>query len=404
MPEEIKKVLEDQGKAFLDFRKANDERLEKLEKNQGHAELEEKVDRIIADYDSMKDSVAALQEAEATARIVGNRAPASPEEAKYAPAFLDFIRTGETNALRDFKPSAAMRIGSDPDGGYFVMPTMAKRIMEIAAIGNPMRELATVEPISSNQLTIPVDTEDMSIQWVGETSSSSDSTTPTVGQIKIDVHEGRVKPKITQQLLEDAAYDVEGWLIRKIGKAIRAGENTAFTTGNGAGKARGFLSYDTIADASWAWGKVGYIASGKAGDWADTNPADKLFDVTGALKEAYRPGASWMMPRALLTAIRKFKDGESRYIWQPGLQAGRPDSLLGYPVRENEDMPAKAANSLSLVFGDFREAYCIVDRLGIGIKRDPFTAEPYVLFIGRVRVGGGLQNYEAVKLMKFAAS
>ena len=181
-------------------------------------------------------------------------------------------------------------------------------------------------------------------------------------------------------------------------------ESTAFVSGDGVNKPKGFLDYTTVANASWSWGNVGYVASGAAGAFAASDPGDTLIDLIYSLRQAYRGNAHWVLNRNVQAEIRKFKDADGNYLWQPGLQAGQPASLLGYPVSESEDMPDIAADSLSIAFADFRHAYLIVDRLGVRVLRDPYTAKPYVLFYTTKRVGGGIQNFEAIKLMKFATS
>jgi HK97 family phage major capsid protein len=181
-------------------------------------------------------------------------------------------------------------------------------------------------------------------------------------------------------------------------------EGAAFINGDGSAKPTGFLNYTTAADASWAWGKIGYIASGADGAFASSDPSDALINLAYAPKQGYRANGTWVMNRKTEAAIRKFKDGDDNYIWQPGTAIGQPASLLGYPVAEAEDMPDIASNAYSIAFGDFARGYLIVDRVGINVLRDPFSAKPYVLFYTTKRVGGGVQNFEAIKLMKFAAS
>jgi HK97 family phage major capsid protein len=158
-----------------------------------------------------------------------------------------------------------------------------------------------------------------------------------------------------------------------------------------------------IADASHAWDKIGFILSGGAGAFAASNPADKLIDLVYALKSQYRANARFVMNRRTVSAVRKLKDGDGNYLWRPGA-VGESASLLGYPVTEIEDMPDIAANSVSIGFGDFRRGYLIVDRQGARVLRDPYSLKPYVLFYTTKRVGGGIQNFDAIKVMKFAAS
>jgi HK97 family phage major capsid protein len=181
-------------------------------------------------------------------------------------------------------------------------------------------------------------------------------------------------------------------------------EGTAFISGDGSNKPKGILAYTTVANASWAWGSVGYVASGAAGAFASTSPLDVLIDTVYALKAGHRQNGTFLMNRKTQAAMRRFKDDNGNYLWRPPANAGEPASLMGFPLIEAEDMPDVAANSLSIAFGDFRAGYLIVDRIGVRVLRDPFSAKPYVLFYTTKRVGGGIQNFEAIKLIKFAAS
>lgn len=210
-------------------------------------------------------------------------------------------------------------------------------------------------------------------------------------------------PAATQTLLDDAYADVDEWLADEVEASFSAQESTAFVTGDGSAKPKGFLSYDMIADASHALNKIGFILSGGAGAFAASNPADKLIDLVYALKSQFRPNARFVMNRRTVSSVRKLKDGDGNYLWRPGA-AGESASLLGYPVTEIEDMPDISANAYSIAFGDFRRGYLIVDRQGARVLRDPYSMKPYVLFYTTKRVGGGVQNFDAIKVMKFAAT
>jgi HK97 family phage major capsid protein len=182
-------------------------------------------------------------------------------------------------------------------------------------------------------------------------------------------------------------------------------EAAAFISGDGVGKPRGFTTYTTAAtgDGSRTWGQLEHVKSGANGAFAASNPADVLFDLEGAFKSAYLANASWVTRRSVVTAVRKFKGSDNNYLWQPGLQAGKPASLIGYPITMAEDMPTLATGSLSMALGDFREGYQIVDRQGIRTLRDPYTNKPYVVFYSTKRVGGAVLNFEAIKFIQFAA-
>jgi HK97 family phage major capsid protein len=211
-------------------------------------------------------------------------------------------------------------------------------------------------------------------------------------------------PAETASLLEDAAVNIDEWLAAEVEQAFATQEGTAFVTGDGVNKPKGFLNYTTVANASWSWGNMGYIASGVAGGFPASNPSDVLIDLIYAVKAGYRQNGLFVMNRKTQSAIRKFKDSGGNYLWQPPAQPGGRANLMNFGVIESEDMPDMAANSLSIAFGDFSRGYLVVDRAGVRVLRDPFTAKPYVLFYTTKRVGGGVQDFDAIKLMKFAAS
>ncbi|MGZ3306247.1 MAG: phage major capsid protein, partial [Asticcacaulis sp.] len=240
--------------------------------------------------------------------------------------------------------------------------------------------------------------------WVSETASRPETDPATLNLLTFPSGELYASPSATSDILDDAYINIDEWLASEIEDAFATQENTAFVSGDGTNKPMGFLSYTTVADASAAWGQIGYIATGAAGAFSSTNPADALIDLIYAPKAQYRPGATFVMNRRTAAKIRKFQDAEGNYIWQPSVQAGQLPMLLGYPVQELEDMPDVAANSLSVAFGDFAKGYLIVDRAGISVLRDPYSAKPYVLFYTTKRVGGGVQNFDAIKVLKFAVS
>jgi len=239
---------------------------------------------------------------------------------------------------------------------------------------------------------------------VGETDSRAQTTSPTLDALSFPVMELYAMPAATATLLDDAAVNIDDWIASEVELTFAVQEGAAFVSGDGSSKPKGFLQYDTVANASWAWGKLGYVASGNAGAFPASNPSDVLVDTIYALKAGYRQNGSFVMNRKTQAAIRKFKDSGGAYLWQPPAQAGGRASLMTFPLVEAEDMPDIAANSLSIAFGDFRRGYLIVDRLGVRVLRDPYSAKPYVLFYTTKRVGGGVQDFDAIKLVKFAAS
>lgn len=308
----------------------------------------------------------------------------------YAAQFDIYARRGD--GAIDAK---SMMTGSDPDGGYFITPARSARVMSIVFESSPMRELATVESIGSDALELPIDDDEADAGWIGETSARSETGTPQIGIQRIPVHEIYAKPKATQKMLEDGSVDVGAWLERKIGQKFARVEATGFMTGDGIKKPRGILTYGS----GTARGQIERIVSGAA----TALTFDGLITTVGALKEPYHPGATWMMRRATEASVMLLKDLNGQYLWRPALEAGKPSTLLGYTVRHAADMPSVAASALAVAFGNFKEGYTIVDRLGVSVLRDPYSSKPFVEFYSRKRVGGDVTNFEAFKLITVSA-
>lgn len=335
----------------------------------------------------------------------GRAAPADVDAKAYTEYKNAFFKVMTGTPLDNLSSDErkAMSAGSDPDGGYLLPPSTVGRMVSKLYEQSTMRQIATVQPISTDKLEGLVDNNEADAGWVSELGTRSDTTTPQVGKYEIQAHEMYAMPKASQKILDDAAVNVESWLAGKVADKFARVEGTGFTTGTGVGQPRGLFSYTTAAtgDDSRSWGQFEHVVTGASGDF-HTTKADPLQDLLGAFKDQYLQRASWLMRREVRTKIRKMKEATSdRYLWEPSLQMGQPDRLLGYPARVDQYVPAIAANSLSLAFGDFAEAYTIVDRMGIRTLRDPFTAKPYVVFYSTKRTGGGAVNFEAVKFLKF---
>ncbi len=222
--------------------------------------------------------------------------------------------------------------------------------------------------------------------------------------VDFPTHELYANPGATQTLLDDNSVDLAEWLADEVSMEFAEQEGDAFVNGDGSEKPRGLLSYPTVANDNWSWGRLGYIASGAAGDFAASDPSDAFIDMIYGLRRGYRQNARWLMNDLTTARIRKFKDGQGNYLWQPSSQAGEPATFMGYPHEADDWMPDVAANSLPVAFGDFRCGYLIIDRTGIRVLRDPYTNKPYVHFYTTKRVGGGIQNFQAIKVMKIASS
>lgn len=312
--------------------------------------------------------------------------------AAYEKAFAPYMRSRSDAAL-SAAYQAAMSTGSDPDGGYLVPKTVSSRIIERVYESSNLRGLATVETIGGKELEIPRDEGEFGYGgWVGETTAPSETTTSQLGASKIFAHEMFAEPRVTQNMLEDAGLDIEKWVANKVGDKLGRIEATAFFTGTGVNQPRGLLTYGNGTTN----GTIEQIVSGGA----TSITSDAIYNLVFALKDYYTKNANFLMKRTTVRDVLKLKDGQNNYLWQMGdVRGGQPSTLLTYPVVRAEDMPTIAASSLSIAFGDFKQAYTIVDRLGITLLRDNLTAKPYVKFYTRRRVGGDVVNFEAVKLM-----
>ena len=318
-------------------------------------------------------------------------------------AFEAYVRAGESGGLRALELKA-LSAGSNPDGGYLVPPEVKTPIGQRLMAISPIRSIASQHTISSNVYKKPFMTAGPAFGWVGETDARTQTTSPALDELSFPAMELYATPAATATLLEGAAVNIDQWLAQEVEQVFAAQEGTAFVTGDGANKPKGFLNYTTVDNGSWSWGNIGYVASGVAGGFPATNPSDVLVDLVYAVNVGYRQNAVFEMNRKTQSAVRKFKDTTGNYLWQPAAVAGGRASLMRFAVVEAKDMPDVAANSLSVAFGDFNRGYLEVDRAGVSVLRDPYTAKPYVLFYTTKRVGSGVQDFDAIKLMKFAAS
>lgn len=399
---EVKAALDDFLNAFEHFKASNDERLDELERRKSaDVLLEEKVDRIGASLDLQK---AALDRVALNA----NR-PALGVESKAVPntehksAWNSYMRKGDASALTRFE-TKALSGTSDPEGGFIVPQETEDHIDRVLSEISPIRSIASVRKIGSGSFKKAMSLGGAATGWVAENASRPETQSPTLSMIEFPVMELYAMPAATQSLLDDTQVDLEAWIADEVQSVFAEQESTAFVTGDGVARPRGFLSYDKVDDSSYTWGKLGYVATGADGAFASSDPSDKLVDLIHTPKQGYRTSAKWVMNRSTQGVIRKMKDGDGNYIWQPGLTAGQPATLMGYGVVESEDMPAIGSDSFSIAFGDFTRGYLIVDRIGTQVLRDPYSAKPFVLFYTTKRVGGGVQNFEAIKLLKFGTS
>lgn len=293
---------------------------------------------------------------------------------------------------------------SGPAGGYFIIPERSNKISTRIFETSPLRPVCSVVTTTSDTWEMVVDDDEFSSGWVGEVETRAVTDTAEVGLIKIPVHEGYANPKATQKMLDDAGFDIEAWLNGKVARKLGRQENTAFVSGDGSKKAKGFLSYsDWTTAGTYERGAVEQVtATGTAGA---LDNADDLITLQNTLIEDYQAGASWGMRRATFTSIMQLKDGNDAYLLDPRmLKTGSDKILLGSNVIFMADMPAVAASALPVVYADFMEFYTIVDRLGIRVLRNPYSDPPYVRFYTTKRVGGAVTNFEAGKILEINAS
>jgi HK97 family phage major capsid protein len=393
---------DDVMRLFEEFKSANDQRLDEIARRSADVVTDDKVERINAALTRRLDDLALKSARPSLGSPAGRESAAVTADAiEHKSAFDAYMRSGESTGLRALEVKA-MSVGSNPDGGYVVPVEIEQAIGRRLTAISPIRAIAGQRTISGNVYKKPIMTAGPATGWVGETDTRTQTASPTLDALSFPAMELYAMPAATSTLLEDSAVNIDEWLASEVEQAFAVQEGTAFVTGDGDNKPKGFLAYDTVANASWVWGKLGHVATGTAGAFPSSDPSDVLVDLIYALKAGYRQNGTFVMNRKTQATVRKFKDSGGAYLWQPPAQAGGRASLMTFPVVEAEDMPDIGADKLSIAFGDFGRGYLVVDRAGVRVLRDPFTAKPYVLFYTTKRVGGGVQDFDAIKVLKFA--
>lgn len=403
MGEEFKTLLEDQLKAFEEFKSANDEVLQAKAEGKAVAELESKVNKANDEITRLNNEIADLAKKANRPEALGDAKDVLNNEHKEA--FLGFMRKGQDAGLAEIQLKA-VNVGVDGDGGYAVPHTLDRSILELLRDESPMRQVCNVITIGGEHYSKPVNLGGASSGWVGETDERPETDGPKLTVIKPVMGEIYANPASTQQALDDMFFSPETWLAQEVAYEFAKQEGLAFLMGDGTNKPKGLLAapVDTKSDKEGrAFGTIQVLDTGVADNFPVEAPADVLIDLIYSLKGGYRNGAGFMMNSLTLSTIRKWKDKEGNYIWQPSIQMGQPSLILGYGVTENEDMPDIGANALPVLFGNFKRAYSIVDRFGTRVLRDPYTNKPYVHFYTTKRVGGMLEDTQAVKFLRCKA-
>lgn len=399
---DIQTTLDDLSRTFEEYKGVNEERLKCLEKK-GNLDplVQEKLERIERSLDAAETKFKRLE-------ALSNRPQVETADQPFCAhhnAFMDYIRKGLDASLHDIEHKS-LSTSPDRDGGYLVPSNLHDRLYATLQATSIMRDLATVREISSSALELLIDKDAADVGWVAEKQERPETKTPELAKIRINVHEMYAKPRATQKLLDDASLNVEDWLSQKIAHKMALMENTAFILGDGDNKPKGILAYETVSKAQWEWGKLEDIKTGVNGKFEDGHEVSTLLDLFHSLKPQYLPGSTWLMSRLAQGALRKLQDpGSHQYLWHPPLAGAPNPTLLGYPIVISDDMPTLNSGqaSKSILFGNFKEGYQIVDRTGIRVLRDPYSAKPYVEFYTTRRVGGDVLNFEALKVLNFSA-
>lgn len=384
-----KKLLADLQKAFEDFKSANDEKL----KGKADVVLDEKVTRIDAAVGDFQKAIDDLNAKLAAAQL-GGGGGRELRDAEYSESFRAHFAKGTI--------SASLNKGADDEGGYLAPIEWDRTIVDKLVEISPMRQIAQVQTISTAGFRKLFNLRGTGSGWVGETAARPETTTAEFGPLNFVPGELYANPAATQQLLDDAEVDLEQWLASEVETEFAYQEGVAFVSGNGTNKPNGFLTYVTGASnaATHPFGAIGLKTAAAVG----AVTADELIDLVYMLPQAMQQNARFVLNRNALGSTRKLKDGNGNYIWQPSFQLGQPSQLLSYPVTEMAAMPNVAAGAVPIAFGDFRRGYLIVDRTGVRVLRDPYTNKPYVMFYTTKRVGGGVQDPQAIKALKMAAA
>ncbi len=329
-------------------------------------------------------------------------ATSAEAEAPHRKAFEAYVRSGDDDGLRGLElEGKAMSTAVAADGGYLVDPQTSESIRSVLNSTASLRQVASVVNVEATSYDVLIDTTDVGSGWASELAATAETATPAIERITIPLHELSALPKVSQRLLDDSAFDIEGWLAARIADRFARAEASAFINGDGVDKPMGFLSHPMVDNSLWAWGSIGYVPTGVDGDFGS---ADNIVELVYALGAQYRANGTFVMNSKTAGQVRKLKDADGRFLWSDGLAAGEPARLMGYPVLIAEDMPDISSFGAAIAFGDFEAGYTVAERPDLRILRDPFSAKPNVLFYATKRVGGDVSDFAAIKLLKFSVA
>ncbi len=425
----VSDALDKIATAFDEYKKVNDQRLQAIKEGKSTADMDAKLarmDEAINGLNEQKGRLESLEKRLSRPGATGGNDRTTPEAEAYKTAFLGWVRNPldvrrqqdlqqrakelrkvEAKADEDgFETRAVQTVTSTGAAGGFALPEIIERaIARLSVDISPIRQIATVRMVGSPDYKELFDVNGAAFEWLGEAATRNQTNTPDLAEVAPTFGLASAKPQASEESLDDLFFDVEGWLVSSAAEAIAQGEGAAFVAGSGTNRPTGFLAGPAplaTTDASRAFGTLQYIAGGQAA--AMPTSADIFYDIIYSLRARYRANARWVTSKLVLSAMRKYKDSQNQYLWQPSLVTDQPSTFMGYPITEAEDMPAVAANAFPVAFGDFKEGYLIADRVGMRMTRDEITTPGFVKFYVRKRVGGKLRNTQAIKLLKIATT
>ena len=388
---EVKALIDGIQAAFAQFKAEHTKQIEEIKAGRSGSDQEAVLAKINADLERLQresedahTKIAAAQNGPGVAAL---------RDKEYTASFNAHMRKGDVQS--------ALNKGAAEEGGFLTPVEWDRTITDMLREESPMRELAQVQPTSKAGWTKLFNMGGTGSGWVGETDQRPETATPNLKALGFGHGEIYANPAATQQILDDAEINLDAWLASEVQAEFAEQEGAAFISGDGVKKPAGILTYvegGTNA-AKHPFGAIKVVNSGAAADIG----SDAVLDLIYGLPKKFRQNARFLTNNLTIAKLRKLKDGQGNYLWQPSAQAGQPATLHGYGIAEDENMPDVAANSLPMLFGDYKRGYLIIDRMGIRVLRDPYTKKPYVLFYTTKRVGGGVQNPECLRALKVAA-
>lgn len=400
---DLKNLIDKQNETYGEFMRKNDELIKAKAEGKAVDDLNTTVTKLNAELSKLTSDMVELAK-KGNRTEAGGGAQLTEAQTAYKSAFSTFLRKGRDDGLADLQHKA-YNSGSGPDGGYLVLPEWDKEIIRVVSVVSAIGRLSRSVTIGSDTFKKMAKTTGLSARRVGPGATGGETTNPKWAELEFTAHEGEAEPWVFNSTLDDSFIDLEKDLTDEAGIAFAELAGAEYCTGSGVGSARGITQYDTVANSSYAWGKLGYVITANSGAFRASTPGDDLIALQHALKSQYRAGAAFVMPDSTLATVRQMKDGSGAYyLWQPDPLAGFGGRLLGSPVETDDNMPVVAADSLSIAYGNFQQGYLTINRMGTVLIRDNITAKGKTKFNFRRRWGGGVQNFEAIKFLKFGTS